>query len=280
MNIIFISLLTLGIIGAVAAIILYFAAKKFTVYENPKIDEVADALPQANCGGCGYPGCRGFADACVKADNLDGLLCPVGGADTMEKVAKILGKTAAKADPTVAVVRCNGSCEHRPRTNSYDGVKSCVIAHSLYGGETGCVFGCLGLGDCELACAFDALHINAETGLPEIDEEKCTSCGKCVKACPKLLIELRKKGTKSRRIYVACRNKDKGAIARKSCVVACIGCSKCQKVCPFEAITIENNLAFIDNQKCRLCRKCVPECPTSAIVELNFAKVMKKAEMV
>jgi Na+-translocating ferredoxin:NAD+ oxidoreductase RNF subunit RnfB len=270
MNIIFISLLTLGIIGSVAAIILFFVAKKFYVFEDPKIDAVAEALPQANCGGCGFPGCRGFADACVKADSLDGLLCPVGGASVMEKVAAILGTTAAKAEPTVAVVRCNGTCSNRPRINRYDGVKSCVIAHSLYSGETGCSFGCLGLGDCQIACSFDALHINAETGLPEIDEERCTSCGACVKACPKLLIELRKRGPKSRRIYVACRNKDKGAVSRKACTVSCIGCSKCQKVCPFEAITIENNLAFIDNTKCRLCRKCAPECPTDAIVELNF----------
>lgn len=263
-------MITLGVIGAFAAVILYFVAKKFYVYEDPRIDEVEAALPGANCGACGYPGCRGFADACVKADELGNMLCPVGGTPTMERVGAILGKTAAVAEPTVAVVRCNGTCEHRPRTNEYDGVKSCAIAHNLYGGETGCSWGCLGMGDCEVACKFDALHVNKETGLPEIDEDKCTSCGACVKACPRLLIEIRKKGPKSRRVYVACRNKDKGAVAKKACTAACIGCSKCAKACAFEAITISDNLAFIDSQKCRLCRKCVEECPTGAIVELNF----------
>ena len=188
----------------------------------------------------------------------------------MGQVATILGKEAASAEPMVAVVRCNGTCTARPRTNQYDGVQSCAIASTLYGGETGCSFGCLGYGDCVSVCNFDAIHINPETGLPEVDEDKCTSCGACVKACPKNIIELRKKGPKSRRIYVSCVNKDKGGVAKKACANACIGCGKCAKECPFEAITVENNLAYIDYTKCRLCRKCVAVCPTGAIHELNF----------
>ncbi|HRZ98088.1 MAG TPA: Fe-S cluster domain-containing protein [Paludibacter sp.] len=270
MNLILISLLTLGIVGAISAVILFFVAKKFHVYEDTRINDVEAALPAANCGGCGFPGCRGFANACVKAETFDGLFCPVGGNDTMQKVADILGRTAIVAAPTVAVVRCGGTCDHRPRMNDYDGVKHCFIAHNLYSGETGCSFGCLGLGDCEVSCEFDAIHVNPVTKLPEVDEDKCTSCGACVKACPKLLIELRKKGPKSRRIYVSCRNEDKGHIARKSCDVSCIACGKCEKVCPHEAITITNNLAFIHDDKCKLCRKCVEVCPTNAIVELNF----------
>lgn len=280
MNLILFSLLTLGIIGAVAAVILFFVAKKFYVFEDPRIDEVEAALPAANCGGCGFPGCRGFADACVKAESLDGLLCPVGGQATMDSVASILGKTASVSAPTVAVVRCNGTCENRPRNNDYDGVKHCFIAHNLYSGETNCSFGCLGFGDCEISCQFDAIKINPETLLPEVDEDKCTSCGACVKACPKMLIELRKKGPKSRRIYVSCRNEDKGHIARKGCTVACIGCGKCEKVCPHDAITITNNLAFIHDDKCKLCRKCVEVCPTSAITELNFPPRKPKVETV
>lgn len=188
----------------------------------------------------------------------------------MAKVASILGMEAEAAEPKIAVVRCNGTCQARPRTNVYDGTKSCAIASTLYGGETGCSFGCLGYGDCVKACSFDAIHINPQTGLPEVDEDKCTSCGACVKACPKNIIELRKKGPKSRRIFVSCVNKDKGAVARKACSNACIGCGKCAKECPFGAITVENNVAYIDFTKCRMCRKCVAVCPTGAIHELNF----------
>lgn len=270
MSLILVAVISLGAIGLVAAIILYVASKKFAVYEDPRIGQVAEVLPQANCGGCGYPGCGGFAAACVKAGSLDGKFCPVGGQPVMDKVAGILGLEAAAAEPKVAVVRCNGTCENRPRTTQYDGVRSCTIAHATYGGETGCTFGCLGCGDCVSVCKFGALHMNPETGLPEVDEEKCTACGACVKACPRNIIELRPKGKNNRRVYVQCVNKDKGAVARKACTAACIGCGKCVKVCPFEAITLENNLAYIDPAKCKSCRKCEMECPQGAIIAKNF----------
>jgi len=272
---ILIAVIVLGFIGALSAILLFAASKKFEVVEDPRIAQVQEALPGANCGGCGFPGCSGFANACVKADSLDGLLCTVGGAPVMTKVAEILGKEVKVAEPKVAVVRCNGTCSVRPRTNHYEGAKACSIASSLYGGETGCSFGCLGYGDCVAVCKFDAIHINSETGIAEVDEEKCTACGACVKACPKKIIELRNKGPKSRRIFVSCVNKDKGAVARKACTNACIGCGKCEKECKFEAITIENNVAYIDYTKCRLCRKCVDVCPTGAIHELNFPPKVK-----
>jgi Na+-translocating ferredoxin:NAD+ oxidoreductase subunit B len=278
---ILIAVISLGVIGAIGAIILYLASKKFEVYEDPRIAQVQEILPAANCGGCGYPGCSGFATACVNSESLDGLFCPVGGSEVMGKVAGILGKEASSADATVAVVRCNGTCEARPKINQYDGVKSCAVASSLYGGETGCSFGCHGYGDCVTVCNFDAIFINPVTGIAEVIEDKCTSCGACVKACPKNLIELRKKGPKSRRIFVSCMNKDKGVIAKKACTNACIGCSLCFKECAFDAIKIENNLAYIDHNKCRLCRKCVDLCTTNAIHELNFPpKKEKKAEAV
>lgn len=269
-TIILYTVLILSIIGTLSAIILYFVAQKFKVFEDPRIDEIEATLPGANCGGCGYAGCRAFADACVSKGELSVLFCPVGGNDTMGSVADILGIVAVKKDPRVAVLRCNGSCEFRPKTNVFDGAVSCAIASSLYNGDTGCQYGCLGCGDCVVACDFDAIHMNPVTGLPEVVDDKCVACGACVKACPKTLIELRKKAPKDRKIYVACRNEDKGGIARKSCSVACIGCSKCEKECKYDAIIIANNLAFIDSDKCKLCRKCVSVCPTNSIIELNF----------
>jgi ferredoxin len=196
----------------------------------------------------------------------------------MAQVAEILGLDAGNADPKVAVVRCNGTCALRPRTNQYDGAQSCAIVAALYGGETACSYGCLGCGDCVEVCQFDAIHINPQTLLPEVDEAKCTACAACVKACPKSIIELRPQGKKSKRIYVQCVNKDKGAVARKACEVACIGCSKCEKVCEFGAITMANNLAYIDADKCRLCRKCVEACPQNSIIELNFPARKKNKE--
>lgn len=270
MNLIISSIIVLGVIGLASAVILYFVAQKFKVEEDTRIDAVAELLPGANCGGCGYPGCRGFAEACVKADTLENMLCPVGGLPVMCKVSEVLGHAVCQATPKIAVVRCNGTCANRPRTNKFDGAHNCKIAAQLYAGETNCSHGCLGFGDCVAACQFDAIKINPETGIPEVDEEKCTACGACVKACPKKVIELRNKGVKGRRVFVSCVNKDKGAVARKACSAACIGCGKCQKVCPFGAIKVENNLAYIDFELCRSCRKCVNECPTGAIHDVNF----------
>ena len=272
-----ISILTLVGLGVASALVLYMASKKFQVFEDPRIDQVEEVLPKSNCGGCGFPGCRAFAEALVKADDISDLKCPVGGSATMTKVSEILGKAVADVKPQLAVVRCNGSCEHRPKLNIYDGAMSCTVAAALYGGETGCSYGCLGCGDCVVACKFDAMYMDEATGLPVVIEENCVACGKCVEACPKN-IELRNVGPKSRRIFVSCVNKDKGAVAKKACAVACIGCSKCFKVCPHEAITMADNLAYIDDDKCKLCRKCVEECPTFSIHELNFPPRKKKVE--
>ncbi len=264
------TIISLSATGIAAAIILFVIAQRFKVIEDPRLDLVEEALPGANCGGCGFAGCRNFAEACVRADNLGKLFCPPGGNDTMAEVATILDKEAVEKDPLVAVIRCSGSFAHRAKVNNYDGAASCAIASSLYSGDTGCQYGCLGHGDCVRVCEFDAIHMNPETGLPVVTDDKCTACNACVVACPKDIIELRKKNKRDRKIFVSCINQDKGGIARKSCSVACIGCGKCEKVCPHDAITIENFLAYIDPVKCKLCRKCVPECPTNAILEINF----------
>jgi ferredoxin len=185
----------------------------------------------------------------------------------MKQIAAILGQSAVECEPKIAVVCCNGSCDKRKPINTYDGPGNCAVVSALYGGETACSYGCLGLGDCVTACLFGGVRINPETGLPEIDETLCNACGSCVKVCPKQLIQLRKKGADSHRIYVACMNKDKGAVAKRACSAACTACLRCQKICESEAIIIADNLAFIDDSKCTLCGKCVKECTTSAIVE-------------
>jgi Na+-translocating ferredoxin:NAD+ oxidoreductase subunit B len=270
LNFILIAAAVLGGIALISAIIIFIISKAFKVDEDPLIDEVAEQLPGANCGGCGYPGCRGLAEAIVKAGNVEGLVCPAGGSDTMSNVAKVLGVTALEIDPIMAVLKCNGSCEFAPAKSLYDSALSCAYASTLFSGESGCQFGCLGCGDCVSVCKFDAIKMDPVTKLPLVDEVNCVGCGACVKACPRTLLEIRNKGKKNKRIYVACSNQDKGAFAKKNCAVACIGCSKCVKVCAFDAITVNNNLAYIDDTKCKLCRKCVSECPTNAIIEVNF----------
>ena len=280
MNVILIAVIVLGAIGLIAALVLYFTSKKFAVKEDPRIGQVNEVLPGANCGGCGFPGCGGMASACVKAadaGSLEGLNCPVGGQPVMEKVAAILGMKVEASAPKLAVVRCNGTCENRPRTVIYDGVKSCRIANTTCMGETACAYGCLGCGDCVNACQFGAIKMNEETGLPEVDSTKCTACGACAKACPRNIIEIRVvKGAKKMGVVVECMNKDKGAVAMKACKVACIGCQKCVKVCAFDAVHVENNLAYIDPEKCRNCRKCEQECPKKAIHALNMPVLKPK----
>jgi Na+-translocating ferredoxin:NAD+ oxidoreductase subunit B len=277
-NIILIAVISLSGIGVLAAVILFFVANKFKVIEDPRIDQIDEVLPGANCGGCGYAGCRNFAEEMVKSGNLEGFNCPVGGNAVMAEVAKILGLEAVDKDPEIAVVRCAGSREHAPQKMRYDGAKSCFVAHTLFAGESACPYGCLGLGDCVESCDFDAIHMNPLSGLPEVND-LCVACGACVKACPRGIIELRPKGKKDRRIFVSCINKEKGAPAKKNCAVACIGCGKCVKACAFDAIILENFLAYIDPVKCRLCRKCVSECPTNAIWELNFPPPREKKEI-
>lgn len=267
---IFYPVIVLSIAGFFSGLILFFVSRLFRVIEDPRIDAIESLLPGVNCGGCGYPGCRKFAEICTQTDRLEDLFCPVGGNDCMIKISKILGKEVLEKAAMVAVLRCNGSLKNRPRTNIYDGTTRCKIVHNLYTGETGCSYGCMGLGDCVAACRFDAIYVHEKTGLAVIDETKCVACGACVKACPRNLIELRLKGKDKKRIFVCCFNSEKGGVARKHCTAACIGCAKCFKVCPFDAIIMKGPLAYIDFQKCKLCRKCVSECPTAAIQEINF----------
>ena len=276
MTVLLFTILTLSVLGILSAVILYFVAQKFKVEEDPRIDEVEKMLPGANCGGCGFAGCRALAEALVREDDISAIFCPVAGASGMKQISTFLGKVAPEKEPTVATVRCGGVCAKRPRTNQFDGSANCAVAAALYVGETACAYGCLGYGDCAEACSFGAIKVNPETGIAEVDPDKCTACGACVKACPKGIIEMRKKWPKNRAVFVSCVSKDKGAVTMKACKAGCIGCGKCAKVCAFDAITVENGVAYIDSQKCKLCRKCVNECPTGAIVLRGMEPLAKE----
>ena len=272
MNYILTALVVLGAIAIIAAVVLYVCSKRFAVTEDPRIGEVAQALPQANCGGCGFAGCSGLAAAIVKAaDNgsIEGLACPVGGNETMKKIANILGMTVAEGERRIAVVRCQADCNKRKTIAQYDGLNTCRAMNACGMGETACGYGCLGCGDCAEACSFGGIKITEETRRPEVDPDLCTACGACAKACPRGIIELRPRGPKDKRLYVSCQNKDRGPAAVKACDVSCIACGKCAKECAFDAISIENNLAYIDPTKCRMCRKCEKACPRHAIVSVN-----------
>jgi len=163
---ILITIISLSLLALISAVILYFVAQKFKVFEDPRIDEIQAVLPAANCGGCGFAGCRNFAEALVKADNFEGLNCPVGGSEVMGLAAIILGKEAPFVDSLVAVLLCNGTPENSPRTSKYDGAADCRFSHNLYIGETDCSYGCMGYGDCVRACSFDAMYLEITTELP------------------------------------------------------------------------------------------------------------------
>lgn len=254
------SLISMGGLGALLATGLGFAAKTFTVEKDERIDKVEEALPGANCGACGYAGCSAFAEAVVAGEApVDG--CPVGGSSTAETVADIMGGSAATTEREVAQVLCSGGWKETERSAEYQGIQSCKAANMVSGGTKSCQYGCLGLGDCAFVCPFDAILMN-ENGLPEIDEEKCTACGECVKVCPRSIITL---APISKKNHIRCSSHDYGKVVRKICEVGCIGCGICAKVCPVDAITMEDNLAVIDYEKCVNCGLCAEKCPTDTI---------------
>ena len=279
-QVILIAVIALAVLGFVLALLLFVVSKRFAVKEDPRIGQVLEVLPGANCGGCGFPGCGGMAAACVKAadaGSLVGLNCPVGGTECMQQVAGILGMEVAAAAPKLAIVRCNGTCEKRPHVLSYDGVMSCRVANSTCMGETLCSYGCLGCGDCVAACQFDALHMNPETGLPEVDAEKCTACGACQKACPRGIMEVRNvSGATKDAFVVTCMNMDKGADAMKICASSCIACKKCQNACGSDAVHVGNNVAYINPEACVLCGACYEACPRGAIASVSIKGVERR----
>lgn len=253
----------IGGLGLLFGIGLGVAAKKFAVEVDPLIPVVRELLPGANCGGCGFAGCDAFAKALVSGESQPNG-CPVNSSDNVTKIAEALGQSVAEGEKASAFVMCNGNCDNAKEKYDYYGITSCKSASYLQGtGSKGCEYGCLGFGDCVNACMFDAIHI--VDGVAVVDEEKCTSCGLCVKACPKSIIEIVKDSAHTR---VRCASHDSGKVVKANCSVGCIGCKICEKQCESDAIHVENLLAKIDYEKCTNCNKCVEKCPTKAIASL------------
>ena len=246
--------------GLLISIFLSVFAKKFAVKVNAKEEAVLAALPGNNCGGCGYPGCSGLA-AAIAAGEAEVNACPVGGADVAKNIAGIMGVDALDFVKKVAFVKCMGSCEAAGEDYDYHGPKDCKSASiAPGGGSKTCSYGCLGFGSCKNVCDNDAISI--VNGIAVIDPEKCGACGKCVKACPKGLVELVPYDAVVR---VGCSSKDKGNITTKACKVGCVGCRLCEKACQYGAITVTDNVAKIDYDKCVKCGECAAKCPRKII---------------
>jgi Na+-translocating ferredoxin:NAD+ oxidoreductase RNF subunit RnfB len=254
-------LIVLAGLGIVFGIALAMVASRFVVKTDPKVEQVRETLPGANCGACGFAGCMGYAEAVVGNPDVAVSMCAPGKSAVAEKIAVITGKKAEKVDPKIARVFCQGGTSLSQRKFIYTGVKDCTAAVLAAGGDKSCEYGCLGYATCMRACPFDAITMSKDN-LPIINPEKCTACGKCVAACPKQVIEL---AQASKAVVISCHSKDKGADTKKKCQVGCIACGICVRTCPVDAIKIDNNHARIDHSKCIVCGLCVKKCPTNAI---------------
>ncbi len=258
-------------VGLVCAIMLTIASKVFYVPVDETAAALREVLPGANCGGCGFAGCDDYANTLAADHETPCNKCPVGGPSVAAKLAEILGVSAGSADKQVAIVMCNGAKEVSKNLLDYEGPTSCKAATQLFGGVKQCPFGCQGLGDCVAACDFGAISV--VDGVARVDRDACVACGACAKACPKNLIRI---GPDSNQNVVFCSSKAGGADVRKACSVGCIGCKMCEKTCKFDAVHVENNLAYIDPEKCKNCGMCSKACPTGAIINLKQLKKLKE----
>ncbi|MCL2381405.1 MAG: RnfABCDGE type electron transport complex subunit B [Treponema sp.] len=255
--------LTVGALALVFGIILGFSAKKFAVQPDPNVKRIINVLPGANCGGCGFPGCAVFAERVAQGQaGYNG--CPPGGQAAALEIAKFMGIDASPLNRKTAFVKCGGTNDNIKRNYIYDGPKSCVSASQLAtGGNKSCEYSCIGLGSCQNACPFSAIKIAA--GIAVVIGEKCTACGKCVSVCPKNLIET---ALDKNRVRVLCNSREKGNLVRAHCRAGCIACKICQKNCPEGAITVEDNIARIDYERCTSCMECARKCPMKTIKAL------------
>ena len=255
---ILVAAVVLGGLGLLFGIILGVASKIFEVHKDERIAKIMEVIPCANCGGCGFAGCSAFAQAVVDGKAKPSG-CSVGGSSCAECVSGIMG---IKADfvKKVARVKCSATCEQSPMRYRYKGLEDCKAAARLGGGPRACSHGCTGIGSCVQVCQFGAISI--ENGVAIVDEEKCGGCGKCASVCPKKLIEIVPQDMK---YFVACNSKDKGSEMKELCSAGCIGCKLCEKACESEAVSVENNLAVIDAEKCTSCGACAEKCPKKII---------------
>jgi len=256
--------LSIGAIGLFSGALLAFASIVFKVEKDERIDQICEYLPGANCGGCGYTGCSALAEAIV-ANGESATKCNLMTAEKNEIICGIMGVKAGEVVKKSARLRCAGTSEACKPKYDFTGIEDCFTAMQLNGGPKSCEFGCMGLGSCVAACEFDAIEI--KDGIAYIHQDKCTGCGRCVNTCPKNIIEL---APVKDPIYVACHSTDKGALVMKYCKSGCIGCKKCEKICEAGAITVTNNLAHIDYDKCSVCGACVEACPKNIIHRVDM----------
>ncbi|MEA4912898.1 MAG: RnfABCDGE type electron transport complex subunit B [Oscillospiraceae bacterium] len=260
MNPILTAVLVLVGIGALCSVVLVIAYKLMYVPSDEKAQDISALLPGANCGACGFAGCADYA-AAVAAGKVKTNLCVPGGRATAQKVAAVMGQAPGKLEEMTAVVACHGSYDNTRDKYNYEGVKTCAASVMLHAGRAECPYGCVGYGDCVQACKFGAISVH--NGVAQVDLAKCTGCGACAAKCPKQIIKLIPKKSRS---VVLCSNHDGGAATRKVCVAGCLACRKCEKACPTGAITVENNCAKIDFSKCTHCGECMRACPVHAPV--------------
>jgi len=259
---------TLGGLGLLFGLVLGIASKIFYIESDPRIALVRECLPGANCGACGFAGCDALSAAIVAGDAPVNQ-CPVGGAAVGEKVAAVMGVEAGASTKMVAIVRCNGTEGTCLKKYDYYGADDCRQAAAVLGGDKACEYGCLGLGSCTKVCQYGAISVN-DDGVAVVNPELCTSCGLCVKTCPKAIIAL---VPYDKQVEALCSNKGKGKSVKDSCKVGCITCNLCKKNCPSEAIEMVDNLPAIDAEKCTHCGTCIEKCPQNVIHDLKKGPV-------